>query len=145
MSFIKLIITLISLNQLFTINASVIENSIKNCNPDYNPIKNNLTGHTNSVYSLAILNNGYLASSSYASIFIWNPKDGSIKSKIKSQNGPISSLSVLPNGNLASGSGDKSIIIRNPNDQSNKIELLGHTNYINALTFTKRRFGKRFC
>ena len=69
-----------------------------------------LNGHTYSVYSLAILHNGDLASGSVDNtIKIWNTTDGTLKQTLNSHDYSVYALVVLHNGNLVSGYFDTKI------------------------------------
>ena len=63
-----------------------------------------LKGHTDSVYSLAVLQNDYLASGSLGEIKIWDTNDGSLIRTLTGHTKWVYSLAVLNNGYLASGS-----------------------------------------
>jgi WD40 repeat protein len=63
-----------------------------------------LTGHSNSVNSLAALKNGDLASGSYHKIKIWDSSTGSLKRTLTGHSNWVLLLAVLRNGDLASGS-----------------------------------------
>ena len=69
-----------------------------------------MTGHTDYVFALKVLNNGDLVSGSEdRTIKIWNVDDGTVKRDLE-VNSTINSLEVLPNGDLVSAS-DHSVII----------------------------------
>jgi WD40 repeat protein len=73
-----------------------------------------LTGHSFAVSSLALLENGLLASSSFNDvIIIWNVTTGQIHLELGGHMGTIFSLATLSDGKLASGSDDKTIKIWN--------------------------------
>jgi WD40 repeat protein len=57
-----------------------------------------LTGHTNIVYTLAILSNGNLASGSADStVKIWNPSTGSLVYTLTGHTNAVWTLATLPN------------------------------------------------
>ena len=61
-----------------------------------------LTGHTDTVRSLTVFPNGYLASGGDDySIRIWNPATGQLFQNITGAAGGVWELRVLQNGNLA--------------------------------------------
>ena len=69
-----------------------------------------MNGHSNYVLSLAVLQNGNLASASADnSIRIWNGTDGGLIKKINAHSSNVLALAELKNGLLASGSLDKTI------------------------------------
>jgi len=71
-----------------------------------------LTGQSDWVRSLAVLQNGDLASGSFdQTIKIWDSSTGSLKRTLTGHSDWVMSIAVLQNGDLASGSGDKSIKI----------------------------------
>ena len=70
-----------------------------------------LSGHTGSVHSSALLQNGYLASSS-KEVIIWNTDTAAVVRTI-AITGEISSLVTMLNGNLAGANDGNSIIIWN--------------------------------
>ena len=73
-------------------------------------LKKNVTGHGGPVYSLAVLQNGDLASgSSDQTIKIWDILTGSMKRTLTGHTNSVVSLAVLQKGDLASGSLDKTI------------------------------------
>ncbi|RNA17804.1 hypothetical protein BpHYR1_016202 [Brachionus plicatilis] len=97
-----------------------------------------LTGHSEKVYSIAVLKNGDLASGSEdRTIKIWNINNGSLKMTLSGHLGKVFSLAVLINGDLASGSADKTIKIWNTNNGVSKITLNGHSDWIWSLAVLK--------
>jgi WD40 repeat protein len=75
-------------------------------------VKSTLIGHNDSVCSLAVLQNGDLASGSWDNtIKIWDTNTGSLKRTLVGHTGYVWSLAVLQNGDLASGSWDNTIKI----------------------------------
>ncbi len=75
-------------------------------------LKRTLTGHSNRVYLLVVLQNGDLASGSDdKTIKIWDSSTGSLKRTLTGHSNAVLSLAVLQNGDLASGSFDKTIKI----------------------------------
>ncbi len=73
-----------------------------------------LTGHTHDVRSLALLQNGYLASGSWDNtIKIWNALESKLITTLTGHTNYVNSLAVLQNGYLASGSHDNTIKIWN--------------------------------
>jgi WD40 repeat protein len=70
-----------------------------------------LTGHTNSVLSLAVLPDGSLASGSGdKTIKIWDTIKGIEIKTLTGHTSEVLSLAVLPDGSLASGSYQKILI-----------------------------------
>ncbi|RNA28306.1 vegetative incompatibility WD repeat [Brachionus plicatilis] len=97
-------------------------------------IKMLLNGQSGFVRSLAVLNNGDLASGTYyANIRIWNIDYGCIVMTLSGHSNRIWSLAVLNNGYLASGSSDQTINIWDTNNGSLKMTLNGHTGTIRSL------------
>ncbi len=71
-----------------------------------------LTGHTDSINSLAVLPDGLLVSGSLdKTIRIWSPKSGEAIKILTGHTNWICSLAVLLDGSLASGSFDRTIRI----------------------------------
>ena len=71
-----------------------------------------LTGHSNYVFSLVALSNGYLASAGAdMTIKVWNFTDGSLRKSLVGHSNYVYSLVLLQNGNMASGSLDNIIKI----------------------------------
>ena len=71
-------------------------------------LKNQLKGHSDSVWSLAIFPNGDLASGSRdKTIIIWDLNECKLKNQLKGHSSWVSSIAILPNSDLASGSDDK--------------------------------------
>jgi WD40 repeat protein len=100
----------------------------------YGTLKRTLTGHTNWVRALAVLQNGDLASGSYDNtVKIWNANDGTLKRTLTGHTSYVDALAVLQNGDLASGSLDKTVKIWNANDGTLKRTLTGHTDWVFAL------------
>ena len=71
-----------------------------------------LTGHTDWVWALTVLQNGNLVSGSVdRTIKIWNPTTGALIQTLTGHTYYVVALTVLQNGNLVSGSGDNTIKI----------------------------------
>ena len=69
-----------------------------------------LQGHSSSVYALAVLPDGTLASGSNDnSIKLWDVGTGQCVRTLQGHSDGVNALAVLPDGMLASGSDDKSI------------------------------------
>ena len=86
------------------------DTTIKIWNTEGETVKRTLTGHTEYVFALKILNNGDLASGSGdGTIKVWDVETGIIKKNLKVDS-KINSFELLENGNLVSAS-EKSIII----------------------------------
>jgi len=82
------------------------------CDASTDSSKRTLTGHTSWVYSLAVLQNGNLASGDMVGgIKIWNTITGSLIITLTGHSSSVNSLATLPNCYLASGSSDKTIKI----------------------------------
>ncbi|RNA24880.1 serine threonine kinase [Brachionus plicatilis] len=94
-----------------------------------------LNDHLGTVFSLAVLNNGDLASgSSDSTIKIWNIIFGNVKFNLTGHISRVMSLAVLKNGDLASGSDDRSIKIWNTDNGSLIKTLTGHSGKVFSLT-----------
>ena len=95
-----------------------------------------LIGHTSYVCSLAVLENGDLASGSAdKTIRIWNVDDCSTIKVLEGHQDWVTCLLVIAKGQLlASGSRDKTIKIWNIKSGHMVKELLGHTDWINCMT-----------
>jgi len=75
-------------------------------------LKKTLSGHSSTVWALAVLKNGDLASgSSDTTIMIWQSLTGTLKKTLKGHSDVVLSLAVLQNGDLASGSYDYTVKI----------------------------------
>ena len=76
-------------------------------------IVKNITGHTNSIRALTVLQNGLLVSSARDNtIKIWNPlNDWSLVQTLNGHSDSARALNVLQNGYLASGADDLKILI----------------------------------
>jgi WD40 repeat protein len=102
--------------------------------------QDSLTGHTDYVYSLAVLPNGNLASGSGffdRTIKIWDANSGMVKQNLRGHTDFINALIVLPNGDLASGSADRTIKIWNLLNGSLKKTLNGHLSWVSSLAVLK--------
>jgi WD40 repeat protein len=74
----------------------------------------NLTGHTDDVNALELLDNGDLASGSNDdTIRVWNGATFEYKFNLTGHTKNVNTLKLLPDGNLASGSDDKFVIVWN--------------------------------
>ena len=87
-------------------------------NKYYGILIRTLTGHTKSVRSLAVLNNGDLASGSDdKTVKIWNPNHGTMLRTLHGHSDAVTALVVLPNDQLVTSSPSQPTIkIWNPND-----------------------------
>jgi len=95
-------------------------------------VSQTLISHTDSVYGLAILNNGNLVSGSMDNnIKIWDKNTFKLLNTLGNHTGTIFKLAVLKSGLLVSGAWDNSIIIYN-NSEIVKI-INDHTDYISGL------------
>jgi WD40 repeat protein len=75
-------------------------------------LKATFTDHNGTVSSLAVLQNGDLASGSAdQTIKIWDSLTGTLKKTLTGHSDWVRSLAVLQNGDLASGSSDKTVKI----------------------------------
>jgi WD40 repeat protein len=97
-----------------------------------------LTGYIKEVTSLAVLQNGDLASGTNQQISIWNSSTGSLKRNLTGDTNWIYALAVLKNGDLASGSGDATIKIWDSSTGSLKRTLTGHSYSVFTLDFDIR-------
>ena len=80
-----------------------------------------LTGHTDAVFSLAVLRNGFLASGGGfddCTIKIWNTHTGSLERTLTGHSEGVTSLALLKNGNLATGDGYGTVNIWDTNTGS---------------------------
>jgi WD40 repeat protein len=93
-----------------------------------------LNGHSDSVYSLAVLQDGSLASGSHDNtIRIWDAKSDQTTKVLNGHSDWVYSLAVLQDGSLASGSHDNTILIWDTKaGQSTKV-LNGHSSYVYSL------------
>ncbi|RNA17128.1 vegetative incompatibility WD repeat [Brachionus plicatilis] len=104
-------------------------------------LKKTLIGHTSYALSVAVLNNGILASgSSDKKIRIWSPYNGCEIMSLSGHSSGIVYLAALKNGDLASASADKTIKIWNTNNGSVKMTLNGHSSTVNTLVLLNNTF-----
>jgi WD40 repeat protein len=102
-------------------------------------IENTLTGHSDSVWSVAFSPGGqYLASgNSDNTIKIWNVNDGQLKQTLTGHSDWVKSLVFSPNGQyLASGSSDQTIKIWDVSNGQLKQTLTGHSDGVWSVAFT---------
>jgi WD40 repeat protein len=92
-----------------------------------------LTGHSNWINCIIVLNNGDFASGSHDStIIIWDSINYS-KKRILNNTCTVLSLAILTDNHLASASADKTIKIWNPQSGILKMTLIGHTGSVKSL------------
>ena len=92
-----------------------------------------LNGHTGWIFSLAVLSDGALASSS-TDIRIWDTKSGNLLRVLsKGSTSVANSLALLPNGYLACDYNIKDIMIWNPTNGKEIKILKSHTSTVYAL------------
>ena len=90
--------------------ASVSNSSIQIWNIDYGESIRTLTGHSQTVWSLQLLNGNALASGSGdTTIKIWNLDSGECIRTLTGHSKTVWSLQLLTNNRLASGSADKTV------------------------------------
>jgi WD40 repeat protein len=93
-----------------------------------------LTGHSDYVRCMIVLNNGDLASGSDdKTIIIWDSVTYSIKRVLNNHTNAVYSLALLPNDDLASGSLDWTIKIWDPQSGILKMTLNGHSHRVISL------------
>ena len=93
-----------------------------------------LAGHTNSIYSLAKLNDHMFASgSSDNTIRIWDLNTGQSTKTLTGHTGSVDSLVKLNESTLASGSSDNTIRIWDPNTGQSTKTLTEHTGAVDSL------------
>jgi WD40 repeat protein len=93
-----------------------------------------LTGHTDLVRCMIVLNNGDLASGSDdKTIIIWDSVTYSIKRVLNNHTNAVFSLALLPNDDLASGSEDNTTKIWDPQNGILKMTLRGHSGRVRCL------------
>jgi WD40 repeat protein len=84
-------------------------------------VKFRITGHTDHVWTLALLSNGLLASgSSDQYIIVWDYRNGEEKMKLKGHNGIVNTLTWTPGKTLISGSSDRAVIVWDFNNEELK-------------------------
>lgn len=89
---------------------------------------------TSSVFALAVLNDGKLASGSYKEIKLWDPNNGLLIRRLLNHTDFVTSLKALDNQTMASASDDKTIKIWNTINGILLKTLTGQTCNIEALT-----------
>jgi len=93
-----------------------------------------LRGHSDLVYSLAVLPGGILASGSLDyTIKLWNTSTGVCLRTLQGHSAIVFSLAVLPGGILASVSEDHTIKLWNPSTGECLRTLQGHSSYVFSL------------
>lgn len=96
------------------------------------------------IYSLAVLQNDWLASSAGLfenTIKIWNASNRGLIKTITGQNGYVYSLAVFKNGHLASAGADNVIKIWNVIDSSIVRTLTGHRLGVFISSINQRLIG----
>jgi WD40 repeat protein len=93
-----------------------------------------LEGHTDFVWSLALLSNDRLASSSKdKTIKIWNTQNGLCLHTLTGHSGSVRGIAALDNDILASSSDDQTIKLWNVNTGLHIKTLLNNTGNVNKL------------
>jgi WD40 repeat protein len=93
-----------------------------------------LKGHSDLVFSLAVLPGGILASGSGDNtIKLWNTSTGECLRTLEGHSSYVNSLAVLPGGILASASLDNTIKLWNTSTGECLRTLEGHSSYVNSL------------
>lgn len=112
-----------------------LDNTIKIWNSISGDLIHTLTGHTNAVDHLVVLNqNGHLASYSFDNtIKIWCIKTGNLKQSFSRTTHTDDHLVILNNGLLAISSPDNTIKIYNLSEDTLKYVLNGHKGAITSL------------
>jgi len=107
--------------------------TIKIWNTENGHCERTLTGHTETVNCLCVLEDGRVVSGSYdETIKIWNTGTGECELTLTGHSGCINSLCLLGDGRIASGSDDKTIKLWNDTDS---LTLIGHSSYISPLCY----------
>jgi WD40 repeat protein len=93
-----------------------------------------LEGHTNSVWALAVLPDGRIASGSEdATVRVWNPAQPGQVLVLEGHTNSVQALAVLPDGRIASGSRDNTVRVWSPAQPGQVLVLEGHTLSVQAL------------
>ncbi|WP_347339541.1 WD40 repeat domain-containing protein, partial [Planktothrix sp. FACHB-1355] len=102
-------------------------------------LKTTLTGHSNSVNSVAFSPDGQtLASGSFDdTIKIWDIRSGKLKTTLTGHSNWVRSVAFSPDGQtLASGSDDNTIKIWDIHSGKLKTTLTGHSDNVNSVAFS---------
>ncbi len=98
-----------------------------------------LSGHTGTVFSVALQNNGSLCASAGGdrTIKLWSTNDGQPVRSINAHTGQVYSIAFSPDGNsLVSGSFDRTVKIWNVSDGTLVRTLSGHTSAVYAVAIS---------
>jgi WD40 repeat protein len=104
-----------------------VDRSIKIWNFKTGRLLKNLTGHTNTIFNLALLLKNrreiLISCSGDKTIKVWNQTNGKLLKTLRGHKGKVYCVCSLPNGNLASGSLDETIRIWNLKTDENIITI----------------------
>lgn len=102
-------------------------------------LANNLTGHTASIYSIAISpdNQTLVSGSNDKSIKIWDLANGKLINTLNGHKNAVNSVAISPDGQtLVSGGGDKTLKVWDLKTGKLKNELQGHSASVFAIAFS---------
>lgn len=97
-----------------------------------------MSGHTGYISSLAVLNDGTLASASGdKTVKLWNTTSYTLIRTLSGHTSEIKCIVALPDGRLASGSYDKTLKIWNTTSGVAVLSLTQNTYYVTSLAVLK--------
>lgn len=114
--------------------ACAMSKSIRLWDPKNKTFSAGLKGHRGGILSLAVLENGRIASGSNdATIRLWDPDSGECVAVLEGHASVVWCLAVLHDGRIASGSSDSTIRLWDPASRSCVAVLTGHMSAVLSL------------
>lgn len=135
-----LVQSLLVLQNDLLVSSSLISNEISIWNMTTGEEVYNLAGHTDSVSTVVLLPNGYLASGSNdRTVKIWDVNSANLVRTLKGHESKVLSLAILKNGLLASLADDGQIIIWNL-DKELELKSFNSTTILQWLTVSSKGY-----